>query len=110
MKKFLLLACVASLLIGCGNSKQSAEPSFREVITLKPLPEGLKPCQNPVEIDWSQIEAGLFGPEDLFQGWAQDRTRLVQCKRSNDSLIIYVEDLRKELDPGEVKSLNHIPM
>lgn len=81
---------------------------------MKPLPEGVKPCRNPVEIDWSAIENGVYGPEELFQGWAQDRVRLVQCKRSNDALILYYEDLRKnfrqELQPGEVKSLTHIPL
>jgi hypothetical protein len=110
MKKILLLACVASLLTGCGNWKQSAKPFFEQEVILKPLPEGVRPCKDPVEIDWAAVEAGVYGPEDLFKGWAQDRTRLVQCKRSNDSLIIYLEDLRQELQPGEVKSLSHIPM
>ncbi len=95
--------CAALVLTACSGSKPSAEPNFAGQVVLEPVPDALKSCPGPAEIDWSALQNNVMPPRAMLSGWARDRRNLVICVDRVRMWNSYYEDLRSGFGNAETK-------
>lgn len=91
-----ILLCAAFLLSVCACSKKSVE--YTPVVELPELPAELRYCPEPIEIDYSHVVGGLYGPENLYKNWARDRGNLVTCRNKHGAVVVFYDTLRADLN------------
>lgn len=77
-----------SLLTACAAST----PSIEARISLPELPAEVKTCEGPLRVP--HVDANQAQVE---KWWRQDRKRLVICRKTNESLVLFYEDLKAQL-------------
>lgn len=91
MVNLKILLCAVFLLTGCGPSLRSVESNPE--LAVRPLPEFLRRCESPEVIDAAKAVNGYYTPEELYKGWARDRTRLVACRNKHNAVVSYYDEL-----------------